>query len=570
MGNLTTDRLLSFTKRLRQASTFAELLIAARDEASVVAGYSHAWLLIASGSEMPAFLRLVDVVGSQAQIVRSVLQQVDLKVDSLLQDIVASEVPIVIEDARSDPRTNKEIATQLGNRASINIPVHLFDNTIGVLGLGTFNDEGGRQPSEEELSYFVAMAAQVSVAAARIQFAALERGAENDRLEMQHRLGQVQRLESLGLLAGGVAHDFNNLLTVIVSSLSMAANDLAGSDPPNEAILEDVNLAAEAANRASKLTRQLLAMGRSQELDLRPLQANDHLSALIDLLRRIMPPGIVFELIRKSALPPISADGHQLDQVFVNLCLNSRDAMPNGGRITIETELVHVNGPFVQTHPWARIGDYVLVTFTDTGAGIPRGIIDRIFDPFFTTKTADQGTGLGLSVSYGIIRQHEGMIHCYSEVGRGTVFRIYLPVTPVGEHADAPKSRPHNVIGTERVLIVEDDPGVLDVVTRILEGAGYVVKAARNGQEALDLVARAPVDLVILDMVMPGLKTDEVLDRLRMTSTPVRILLSSGYSVEAEGIRDILQKTRHPLLTKPYDPDALLRAVRRVLEAPIP
>ncbi len=567
MGNLTTDRLLSFTKRLQRLTTLADLLKEARDEAHAVAGYSHSWLLIAD-EKVPTTLHVVEVVGDQAPLVRSTLQTLDINVDPFVQSVVTSDVPIVIDDARLDPRTNKDVVQRLGNRTLINIPLHMLEHPLGVFGLGTFNDEGCRPPTEEELSYFVAMAAQLSVAAGRIRLEALERTAQDERLEMQHRLGQVQRLESLGLLAGGVAHDFNNLLTVIVSSLAMAASDLKAHGDDLANTLEDVRLAAEAAERASKLTRQLLAMGRSQDLDLRPLRMNDHLGALVQLLRRIMPETISLELIRKSDLPLISADNAQLDQVFVNLCLNSRDAMPGGGRITIETEVVHVNGNYVQTHPWARAGEYILVTFTDTGAGIPREIIDRIFDPFFTTKGPDRGTGLGLSVSYGIVRQHEGMIHCYSELGRGTVFRIYLPVTPVDDEPITQKSRPTNTLGTERILIVEDDPLVLGIVARILEEAGYSVASATNGQEALDLVAATPVDLVILDMVMPGLKSEVVLDRLRASGSTAKILLSSGYSVEAEGIRETLERTRHPLLTKPYDPDSLLCAVRRALEAP--
>jgi two-component system cell cycle sensor histidine kinase/response regulator CckA len=387
-------------------------------------------------------------------------------------------------------------------------------------------------------------------------------------LEIEQKLGQIQRLESLGLLAGGVAHDFNNLLTVIVSSLAMAARDLADMGDDVETILADVTLAAEAAERASKLTRKLLAMGRSQNLDLTPIQVNDQLASLVDLLRRVLPENIAFDLIRKSDLPLIPGDGPQLDQVFMNLCLNSRDAMPDGGKITIETEVVYVNGKYVETHPWAKAGEYVLVTVTDTGKGIPREIMDRIFDPFFTTKTPEAGTGLGLSVSYGVIRQHGGMIHCYSEVERGTVFRIYLPVTLVEDASNAPDSSPEELVKGERILIVEDDPGVLQIVVRILEDAGYLVTSASNGEEALECMSAAPVDLIILDMVIPGLSSEDVLDRLRATSDSLQVLLSSGYSTEAKGLRDLLQRTGHPLLPKPYDPDGLLRAVRRALRKP--
>ena len=240
--------------------------------------------------------------------------------------------------------------------------------------------------------------------------------------------------------------------------------------------------------------------------------------------------------------------------------------MPAGGRLTIETEQVVINGSYAATHPWAQPGRYVLVTVTDTGVGMPREILERIFDPFFTTKKDHAGTGLGLAVAYGIVRQHGGMLNCYSEVNVGTTFKVYLPV-----HARAVLdvgSKLEGAVGTgsERVLIAEDDPAVRLLVRRILERAGYRVVAVEHGEAACRSAAEQAFDLVILDVVMPGMTCQAALERLSALLPGARFLLSSGYTAETNAA--LLTAGDHELLRKPYDPDRLLRAVRRVLDAP--
>ncbi len=553
-------RLLDFAKRLLPTNSFGELLAVTRDEVKESVGYRHAWLMVADQDDMNE-LRLIDFAGDRREIAWEVAPTLRVSGDSFLEQLVSSDGPIVIEDARIDPRTNKDIVEQLQNRTLINIPMRLLDKPFGILGVGTFGDEGCRLPTPSELEHLVAMTGQISVATARMRFVEAQARADRQRIEMERRLLQLQKLESLGSLAGGVAHDFNNLLTVILSCAGLAAE--RSVDP---VVREEVRTIGDAALRGRDLTQKLLAMGRQQDLALKALDMNGLLVDIISLIRRVLPETIQIDLIRGARLPLIEGDASQLDQVFMNLCINARDAMPSGGRLTLETEQVLINGSYVASHPWAKPGRYVLTTVSDTGVGIPHDVIEHIFEPFYTTKAPGSGTGLGLAVAYGIVRQHGGMLHCYSEPGVGTSFKVYLPTgerlaSAVGTKlvGAVPKS-----VGTERVLVVEDDPAVRAVAARILRQAGYFVTTAENGAAACEIAAREPVDLVVLDVVMPGLSCRECVVRLRSLRPGTRILLSSGYSA-GTNLGDLLRETALELVRKPYDPDQLLFAVRAAL-----
>jgi CheY-like chemotaxis protein len=283
------------------------------------------------------------------------------------------------------------------------------------------------------------------------------------------------------------------------------------------------------------------------------------------MLRRILPENVDVDLIEGRALPLVEADRSQLDQVFMNLLINARDAMPEGGKVTIETEQVLVNGHYAATHPWAKPGRYVLITVTDTGTGMGRDVLDRIFEPFFTTKAPKVGTGLGLAVAYGIVRQHEGMLHCYSELGVGTSFKVYLPAAQRLAASVGTKLQPAPSGGIGRVLVAEDDDAVRTVVIRILERGGYQVTGVDNGNAACLAAATEPYDLVLMDVVMPGLACREAVEHIRNAAPYTRILLSSGYTA-GEAVTRLVEETGLEILRKPYDPDQLLRAVRAALD----
>jgi signal transduction histidine kinase/ActR/RegA family two-component response regulator len=552
-------RLLGFARKLQNITTFGELLEISREEVRATTGYSNAWLFVQENPDEPK-VRCLEFSGAQRENVWELAPVLDASGDPFLRDILASRVPIVIEDARLDPRTNKTIVEQLQNRTLINVPMMLLDAPFGVFGVGTFGEEGCRLPRPEELDYLAGMASQISVAASRIRWLDGRARAAQERISFERRMAQVQKLESLGLLAGGIAHDFNNLLTVIIASgrLAEAQIEHAGARAEVQQVLE-------AAERACSLTRQLLAMSRAQGLSLRPIDLNELLRKLVQMMRRVLPENILVELIECRSLPQIEGDASQIEQVFMNLLINARDAMPNGGQLTLETEQVLVNGHYAETHPWAKAGRYVLATVTDNGSGMTREVQEHIFEPFFTTKGPKAGTGLGLAVSYGIVRQHEGMFHCYSELGVGSSFKVYLPVasrlaSSVGNKLKAAVPR-----GNGHILIAEDDAAVRAVAMRILERGGYHVKGTGSADEACIALAAQPFDLILMDVVMPGMSCQDAVQRMRQLCPSAVILLSSGYTA-GTSVLELVAQTGLQLLEKPYDPDELLSAVSALLE----
>jgi signal transduction histidine kinase len=561
MSDPSPHRLLAFARKLLPAATFMDLLAVARDEAREATGYDHVWLMVAEDEEARTF-RMLAFAGDNREVAWELAPVLKVEGDRFLEELAASDVPIVIEDARLDPRTNKQLVEQLQNRTLINVPLRLLDKPLGFFGLGTFGDEGCRAPSATELDYLVGMATQVAVAAGRLRFIEARVQAEKDRLELERRVAQIQKLESLGLLAGGVAHDFNNLLTVILSSAALA---LEATESP--AVQEEVAAIVAAAERARALTGQLLAMSRDQGLRLEPTDLNERLSSLRDLLRRLLPETIEIDLILGSHLPSVEGDRSQLDQVFMNLCINARDAMPGGGRVTIETEQVLINGRYAETHPWAKPGRYVLVTVTDTGSGMSRDVLDKIFEPFFTTKGPYAGSGLGLAVSYGIVRHHGGMLHCYSELGVGTTFKVYLPTTErlAGSVGTKLAAKVPRAKANEKILVAEDDAAVRAVALRILRRADYVVTTVESGEAAVELARREEFALVILDVVTPGKSCREVVFEIRKERPSLPIVVASGYA-PGDNLAELIRDTGVEFLRKPFDPDGLLRTVRRVLD----
>jgi PAS domain S-box-containing protein len=383
------------------------------------------------------------------------------------------------------------------------------------------------------------------------------------RMEEQFR--QSQRLEAVGRLAGGVAHDFNNILTAISGHSSLLAESLAPDDPRRE----DVEGIRTAAQRAAALTRQLLAFSRKQVLQMRVLDVNEVVRALDTMLRRVIGEDIRLDLVLASDLAPVRADPGQLEQVIMNLAVNARDAMPGGGRLTIETANVALEEPDAAAPSALPSGPHVMVSVADTGVGMDAETQSHIFEPFFTTKEVGKGTGLGLSTVYGIVKQSGGSIWASSEPGRGATFRIYLP--PVHEPVEspdvaaAPVSRPSG--GHETLLLAEDDPGVRQIVSDALAQQGYSVLRAPDGQTALEIARAHPgvIHLLLTDLVMPGMTGRGLAEALRAERPGVRVLFMSGYTDDAV-VRQAVLDTGLPFLQKPFTPGALAAKVRAVLD----
>jgi signal transduction histidine kinase len=554
-------RLLAFARPLQLARDFGELLDVVAAEVREAVGYPHAWIFVAE-DENAEELRLLDASAGMHDQIWEKAPILRIRGDAMVEEIFYGDRPVVVEDARTDPRTDKQMVMALGNRTIINVPLRLLDKPFGALGLGTFGEEGVRPPTPEQLDDLIGMAGQVVVAAGRIRFLAERAREARERQEHVRLLAHAQRLESLGLLAGGVAHDFNNLLTVVLASAAMLRDAVADPEPAS-----DLEAIVGAARRGRDLASQLLAMGRAQALEMGAFDLGRQIEELTRLLRRVLPASIELAVKPAPDLPPVSGDASRIDQLLMNLCLNARDAMPDGGRLTLETAVVELRETFVQAHAWARAGRYVLVTVTDTGVGMAPEVRDRIFEPFFSTKphTERSGAGLGLAVAYGIVRQHQGLLHCYSEPGVGTSFKIYLPLgRPVQEAPAAPGREPVRG-GAERVLLAEDDAAVRAAVGRLLSGAGYRVELAADGAAAVEAAQGQPFDVVILDVAMPRLSGPAALRRIRELWPDARYLLTSGYLGEAAAAREARPDA---LLQKPYDPDELLDRIRELLDGP--
>jgi PAS domain S-box-containing protein len=388
----------------------------------------------------------------------------------------------------------------------------------------------------------------------------------SERKELEHQLAQSQKMEAVGRLAGGVAHDFNNLLTVISSYSVMALDALEPSSP----LRGDVEEIRQAANRAAELTRQLLAFSRKQVLQPVPLQLNDVVAHIDKMLRRLIGEDVELVAACAADLEMVSADPGQIDQVIVNLAVNARDAMPNGGRLTIETGNVELSAEDVGRHFGVAPGRYVMLAVSDTGAGMSEAVLSRIFEPFFTTKEPGKGTGLGLSTVYGIVKQSGGDVSVYSEPGRGTSFKIYLPsiATTAGSSnqklvEDVPAEG-----GSETVLVVEDDTAVRTVVVRGLRKAGYDVLEAVTEAEALALCGQPEpvIHLIISDLVMPGMGGRELARELQRLRPDVRVLFMSGYTEDAVMRHRFLEREA-AFIGKPFTPERLADKVRELLDA---
>jgi len=385
----------------------------------------------------------------------------------------------------------------------------------------------------------------------------------SERHLLEEQLRQAQKMEAVGRLAGGVAHDFNNLLMVIKGHTDLLQH---GSQNPSQ-VMRKIEQIDRAADRATSLTRQLLAFSRMQVLQPRVMNLNTVVEEMGRLLPRLIGEDIEL-LIRPSAdLGSIRADASQMEQIIMNLAVNARDAMPSGGRLRIETFNADLDDSYTIAHPIVRSGRYVLLAVTDTGTGMDPETQAHIFEPFFTTKEQGKGTGLGLATVYGVVKQSGGFIWVYSELGKGTSFKIYLPrVDQPVEDSGAPKSSAEAPRGTETILLSEDESDVREVAREFLESGGYTVIEASNGAEALRLAAahKGKIDLLVTDMVMPGMTGPELAGRLQKDRVNLCVIYMSGYSEQA-AVEAAQSQVLTRLLTKPFSRTAFLRMVREVL-----
>ena len=393
---------------------------------------------------------------------------------------------------------------------------------------------------------------------------AREAEVEREKRGLEEELDQLRRLESVGQLAGGIAHDFNNLLAVILNYAEFVSAELSEGTP----LWEDVEEIRRAAQRGAALTRQLLIFSRRDVVRLEVLDLNQVLAEMEKLLRRTLGEHVRLETRPGAGLAPVEADPGQLEQVVVNLAVNARDAMPQGGHLVIETSDVELDDAFCSLHDLPRPGRYVRLVVSDTGGGMTREVAEHAFEPFFTTKAKGEGTGLGLATVYGILKEAGGSVQLYSETGVGTTVKVYLPVSEGERRPEARAAAPPPLVRGETVLVVEDEDGVRRLTERILANAGYRVLVSSTPDAALAVCAGdAEIDLLVTDVVMPGMLGPELAERALALRPGLRVLYMSGYTHQAIARRQVAESDV-VFVEKPFTAQTLLVSVRDALERP--
>ena len=384
------------------------------------------------------------------------------------------------------------------------------------------------------------------------------------RKKLEEQLLEAQKMEAIGRLSGGVAHDFNNLLTSIIGYSELALLNLPADAP----LREHFDIIYSAGSKAAALTRQLLAFGRKQLMEVKVVNLNTIVENSAKLLRSMIGEDLELIIHTRSSLNNMMADAAQIEQILMNLVVNAKDAMPHGGTLTIETAGRELDEGYAAVHAGIVPGRYVELIVSDTGCGMTTDVQEQIFEPFYTTKTTGKGTGLGLATVYGIVKQHKGNIYVYSEPGKGTTFKIYLPsVNKTVDETVSPPVRPSFHQGTETILVVDDDAGIRRLVTATLMPLGYTVIEAGSGEEALQIAATEPglIDLLLTDVIMPGISGRLLAERLTPTHPEMQVVYMSGYTDSTIADKGILLPGIN-FINKPLVPTALANRLRTILD----
>ncbi len=508
-------------------------------------------------------------VRDQADVLRAVIDE-----SPLVKIVLDGELRVIRWNRSAERVFGWSAEEMLGESYEIVIPMEKREEHAGlredaINGRAVMNIETQRRRKDGSLADVSTSVAALHAPGGSVRGFAVVMADISERLRLEARLRQTEKMEAVGQLAGGVAHDFNNLLTVITSYSSLLLGELPAESP----LRADVQQIGGAAKRAATLTRQLLAFSRKQVLRPQLLTLNGVVSGVEKLLRRLVREDIAIVTQLHPSPSLVEADPGQLEQVVLNLVVNARDAMPHGGTLTIRTANVELGDSYIERHTEVAVapGYYAMLSISDTGIGMSREIQRRIFEPFFTTKGAGTGTGLGLSTVYGIVKQSGGYIWVYSEEGHGAVFKVYLPRAGAGEEPPSMDRRrtpaSTRITGNESVLLVEDDGSLRNAACRSLRSYGYDVIEARNGREALDLCERfeGELHIVVTDLVMPEMSGTELARLIAARRPGIRILLMSGYAGD-DLARQSIMSAGTDFIEKPFTAHALAAGVWEVLE----
>ena len=556
------EALLDVSRQLSKVQPTEQLLQAIAAACGQVLGSESVGFRLVEGDEL-----VVAGLWGDAKETMSVER---LKFGESLSGIVAtSGQPVRIDDLTDDPRVipaHREAVRRLGYRNFLGVPVKVGERVVGVLSIRTRRLEGFSAEDETTATAFASQAATALENARlfqQVQISAEEVSRAKDALL------QAQKMEAIGRLAGGIAHDFNNLLTIIHGRCEILLKRLE----PGTKLIQDMELIQRTALRAAALTKQLLAFSRQQVLQPQILSVNTAVSDSVSMLRRLIGEDVTLVTLPGAPRDTVKADGTQLEQVLMNLAINARDAMPRGGRLVIETADVELDEAFVREHPDASVGPHVRLSVADDGVGMSPEVVARIFEPFFTTKEKGRGTGLGLAMVYGIVKQHNGCIGVRSVQGKGTTFDIYLPHVDEAAVEAGPEveQRSSSTRGSETVLLVEDEADVRELAREILEMAGYTVLEAPTGADALRLCVqhRDEICLLLTDVVMPQMSGPDLARQVDEIRPGIKVVYMSGYTDDALGHHGVLDPGII-LLPKPFTPDGLLKGLRQALDAPAP
>jgi GAF domain-containing protein/CheY-like chemotaxis protein len=484
--------------------------------------------------------------------------------ESLSGRVAVNGETLLVADLATDPRllpAHREASARLGYRSVLAVPVKIGARVMGVLNIQTKRAGGF---SAEDVTIATAFASQAAVALENSRLYQETQRTCEELSATQDQLTQARKMEAVGRLAGGVAHDFNNLLTIMIGRSHMLLRRLGPQDPSRQ----EIELLQQTAGRAADLTRQLLAFSRKQVLQPRVLDLNAVVSHMGTMLRRLVGEDIALVTALDPAVGRVKVDPSQVQQIIMNLIANARDAMPWGGRLTIETADADLDAAYARRHVGVLPGPYVMLAVSDTGVGMDPETQARVFEPFFTTKGPGQGTGLGLATVYGVVKQSGGHIWVYSEPGQGTTFKIYLPrVEETVEPATGGTGLAEPAQGHETVLVVEDEGAVRELTRDLLRANGYTVLEARHGREALRIGEQhpGPIHLMLTDVVMPEMSGRELAEKLVPFRPAMAVIYMSGYTDTAVVHHGVLDPGT-VFLQKPFTPDALARKVRQVLD----